>query len=291
MTPVENAHSINSRFFISLNMSSIHSIGHGNKPIELFLNELRSFNIKFLIDVRSRPYSKWNPQFNKHSLEKELEKHFKNKKITGTTRRGKYLFIDSDQDAVMVMHFGMTGDLQYVNKNEKVPDYTKLELQLSNDEKLAYISKRKLGFVKATTDAAKFISENKIGKDALDLNKKEFIEILKSKRSMLKSALMDQSALSGIGNVYADEILFQCRFHPKRSTSRLADDEWEVLYKKTQEILKTVIRHDAIPSDLPDSYLTPRRKEGEKCPKCKGNVEKIKISGRGGYYCPSCQEK
>ena len=56
-------------------MSSIYSIGHGNKPFELFLKELKSFNIKFLIDVRSRPYSKWNPQFNKHALQEELDKH------------------------------------------------------------------------------------------------------------------------------------------------------------------------------------------------------------------------
>lgn len=223
--------------------------------------------------------------------EKEIDTQFKNKKITRTSRRGKHLFLFSSKDFAMVMHFGMTGDLKYVQKKEDLPEYTKLELQFDNDDKLAYISKRKLGFVAFTDNPEKFIEENDIGADALELSKSEFIKKIKSKKSMIKSALMDQSVTSGIGNVYSDEILYQCGLHPKTKTTDLTDEDWGNLHKSMKSVMKTAIDKDARPSKLPKSYLTRHRKEGEKCPKCKGEIKKMKISGRGMYFCPSCQKQ
>lgn len=223
--------------------------------------------------------------------EKEINKQFKNKTILGTERRGKHLFLFSNDNAIMIMHFGMTGELHYIKKNDDLPNYTKLELQFDNDDKLAYISKRKLGFVAFTDNPDRFIEENNIGADALDLSKPEFITKIKSKKSMIKPALMDQSVTSGIGNVYSDEILYQCRLHPKTKTTALTDKDWDNLYKSMKSVMKTAIYKNAQPSELPKSYLTRHRKEGETCPKCKGEIEKIKISGRGMYFCPSCQKR
>lgn len=223
--------------------------------------------------------------------EKDVEKYFKDKKITKTQRRGKHLFLNSSGNAVIIMHFGMTGDLQYISDNDELPNYTKLELLFDDNDKLAYISKRKLGFVEVTDNLNKFIEENEIGKDAYDLSKQEFMDLLKSKKSMIKPALMNQSVTAGIGNVYSDEILYQCGFHPKTKISDLDDEDWEKLYQKMEEVMRTAIDRNAQPSQLPEGYLTRYRKEGEKCPKCDGTIKKMKISGRGMYYCPTCQKK
>lgn len=154
-----------------------------------------------------------------------------------------------------------------------------------------YISKRKLGHVKYVDEIEDFIKENEIGPDALELTESEFISKLKEKKSMIKSALMDQSVVSGIGNVYADEILFQSKVHPKQKTTGLTDKTWKELHKNTQKVLKKAIEKEADVSKLPKSYLLPNREEGNDCPKCDGKIEQIKISGRTGYYCPSCQKK
>jgi formamidopyrimidine-DNA glycosylase len=102
---------------------------------------------------------------------------------------------------------------------------------------------------------------------------------------------MNQSALCGIGNVYADEILFQACIHPRQKASELTEKQQGELYKQMDKVLKTAIKNQADISQMPDNFLLPKRKEGEKCPRGKGKVEKIKISGRSGYYCPDCQEK
>lgn len=221
----------------------------------------------------------------------EFSKKLKGEKFKNATRRGKYLFLSTGKDKAVVMHFGMTGDLKYLKESEDTPDYTKCSFGLKNKHKLHYISKRKLGDVEFTDNLEKFIEEKDLGPDALEINKKEFVSLLKDKKSMVKTALTDQSVISGIGNVYADEILFQCKIHPKQKTTALSDADFKSLYKNTQKVLEKAIEKNADPSKLPKSYLLPNREEGNDCPICKGKIEKIKIAGRTGYYCPSCQKK
>jgi formamidopyrimidine-DNA glycosylase len=102
---------------------------------------------------------------------------------------------------------------------------------------------------------------------------------------------MDQSLFSGIGNIYSDEILFQARIHPKRKVNDLSKKEKTALYRKTGRVLETAIERMSGPGTFPAHFLLPRRNEGEKCPYCEGTVEKIKISGRGCFICPSCQKE
>jgi formamidopyrimidine-DNA glycosylase len=220
----------------------------------------------------------------------EFEKLFKNKTITKTERHGKHLLLYTNDNHTMILHFGMTGDLRYGPDKDDLPKYTKIEIDFDNHKRLNYISKRKLGFVKATDNVNQFLEENEIGQDVLELSKSAFIDSIKSKKSMIKSALMDQSVTSGIGNVYSDEILFQCGLHPKTKTSDLDENDWDHLYECMQNVMETAIESEARPSKLPDDFLTKHRNEGEECPKCDGHIEKIKISGRGMYYCPSCQQ-
>ena len=223
--------------------------------------------------------------------ESEFNKKLKDERFKETTRRGKYLFLSIGKEKAVVMHFGMTGDLKYLKESEDAPDYTKCSFVFKNKHKLHYISKRKLGHVEFTDNLEDFIEEKELGPDALETNEKEFVSLLKDKKSMAKTALTDQSLISGIGNVYADEILFQSKIHPKQKTTDLSDADFKSLYKNTRKVLEKAIEKEAAPSKLPKSYLLPNREEGNDCPRCDGKIKKIKISGRSGYYCPTCQKK
>ncbi|MFW5699947.1 MAG: zinc finger domain-containing protein, partial [Bacteroidota bacterium] len=103
--------------------------------------------------------------------------------------------------------------------------------------------------------------------------------------------LMDQSMIAGLGNVYVDEILFQCRIHPKAKVKDLSGKDYKKLFNIMHKVVDKAIEVDADPDKLPTSYLTGKRREGEKCPSCDGKIEKIKVGGRSGYYCPECQKR
>ncbi len=221
----------------------------------------------------------------------DFSKKLKGHRFKETTRRGKYLFLSTDNKQTVVMHFGMTGDLQYLKENEEAPKYFKCWFQFKNSHKLYYISKRKLGHVEMTDDLDGFIKNKELAVDALEINEDDFVSLLKNKHSMLKTALTDQSAIAGIGNVYSDEILYQTKLHPKKNTGDLGEKDLKNLYKNMRKVLEKAIEKNADVSKLPDSYLLPHRKAGDDCPKCKGKIKKITISGRTTLFCPACQKE
>jgi len=212
-------------------------------------------------------------------------------KINSTQRRGKYCFLEIEDFDWLVLHFGMTGSVSYYEDDEEEPEYSAFSFQFKDKGHLSVISKRKLGKIEACKSPDAFAEENDIGTDALELSQDEFLELLDKKRGGIKGALMDQSLLSGIGNIYSDEILIQARLHPKMNLSKIDEKKRKELYTKMNEVLKKAIEVQADPSKLPKNYLIPVRNEGDSCPYCEGKVKKIKISGRGCYICPSCQKK
>lgn len=125
----------------------------------------------------------------------------------------------------------------------------------------------------------------------MEFSKDDFSAFIEGKRGSIKGALMDQSSIAGIGNMYADEIIFQCGIHPKTSTSKLSEKEADCLYEQMMEVLETVIKSKESDSGLPKDYLTGHRNEGDECPKSNGKIEMIKVSGRSTYFCPSCQQE
>ncbi len=220
-----------------------------------------------------------------------MNERLKNKWLETTSRRGKYLFMHTDAGETVVCHFGMTGEMEYAGERKELPRYSKLQFVLDNNHSLVYISKRKLGKVEIVDELEKYIRENEIGPDALDIGPDDFTAFIKGKNSMLKSALMDQSSISGIGNIYSDEIMFQAGLHPGIKCSKLKDKDIQNLYDTMRSVLETTIEKGANPENFPENYLIPRRNEGESCPVCNGEIKMIKISGRGTYFCPSCQKK
>ncbi len=216
----------------------------------------------------------------------------KNQKIQSVQREGKYCMLDTGKKGWLVLHFGMTGEVAVYPADNKPPDYTVLSLEFkSSDNNLAITSIRKLGKITLTGSPEEFKKKHDIGMDALVCSKKDFTAAMKKKKGSIKSALMDQSTISGIGNIYSDEILFQARIHPGKKVNELEEKHLKKLYDKMQKVLDTAISSDADPEKLPDDYLIPHRAKSEKCPSCNSSLKSIKISGRKGWYCPDCQSK
>jgi formamidopyrimidine-DNA glycosylase len=103
----------------------------------------------------------------------------------------------------------------------------------------------------------------------------------------LKGTLMNQELIAGLGTVYTDEILFQVGLHPKRTAGEVDDDTVTDLHRVMGEVLRASV--DARVEDFPSDFLIPRREEGAECPRCRGTIEKTRVSGRPTYFCPDHQ--
>jgi formamidopyrimidine-DNA glycosylase len=224
-------------------------------------------------------------------IAKDTEYQFNNKlkghQFTHAERMGKYLLLPSTPENVLVMHFGMTGWLEY-NRGKR-HQHTRASIIFSNGYALHFINPRKLGRIALTNDPDAFLKEKKVGYDALAVKMEEFQDIIRKKKGTLKSFLMNQAIIAGIGNIYSDEILFQAGLYPKKQISDLQVHHQLALFQSMKEVLHVAIEHQADPEKMPESFIIPFRKDGAKCPACGGEVKKDKISGRHYYYCPTCQ--
>lgn len=220
----------------------------------------------------------------------EFEKALKGKEFTETKRLGKYLFLKTTGKSCLVFHFGMTGKLEYY-KNQETPKYTRMLISFENGYQLAFVCRRKLGKVFLAEGIEEFQKEHSLGEDALELKEDEFLSLLDGKKGSIKGALTDQHLLAGIGNVYSDEMLYQCGIHPKSKTEQLTEADKKQLFSKMRKVLEMAIEKEGERAEFPSDYLISHRKEGEDCPKCSGKIQKIKVSGRSTYFCPSCQKE
>ncbi len=219
-----------------------------------------------------------------------LRQRVKGHRLEQAYRHGKHLFVQlNEESGWLVLHFGMTGFLKYYRDREHAPAHPRLTLDLDNGYHLAYDCQRMLGEIGWTSDPKEYAQGHQLGPDALTLAPKQFVELLSGKRGAIKSALMNQSLLSGIGNVYSDEILFHARIHPKASVQQLSADELRALHRSLEKILQQAIEAKADPRNVPHGWLLPRRNEGGPCPQCGTPLDKQTISSRSAWLCPKCQ--
>jgi formamidopyrimidine-DNA glycosylase len=208
-------------------------------------------------------------------------------------RRGKHLMARISSGKWLCLHFGMTGFLKYYLKNENEPGHDRVRLSFENGHHLAYDCQRKLGRVGLAESPEHLASDEDLGPDALapELTRDDFARMLQGKRGTLKSALMNQELLAGIGNVYSDEILFQLGLHPKAKLEDLDEAALGRVYETMRSVLAEAADHGADPPKLPDGMLTARRNIDDVCPRCGGGLDKVKVSGRNAVFCPACQAK
>lgn len=221
----------------------------------------------------------------------KLARRLKGSELEETKRHGKYLFASIKGDGWLVLHFGMTGELAYYSDPHDRPEHARMVLRFENGYELAYVSQRMLGQVSITEDIDSFVAGHGLGPDALrgEVDRERFLEMLEGRKGMIKPALMNQSMIAGIGNVYSDEILFQAKINPKTHVNKLSEEERKGLYRAVRRVLRTAARNGADPEKMPRGYILPHREEGGKCPVCGGKVNKVTVSGRTSYYCPRCQ--
>lgn len=223
----------------------------------------------------------------------DLQTGLQGRTFEDTGRHGKYLLVELDNGRWLVMHFGMTGSLKYFSKADRKPENTELLFAFGNGSHLAYITTRKLGEIRLEGDAEAFIEEKALGPDVLDssFDFEAFQRALAGRRAMIKSTLMNQQIMAGIGNVYSDEILFQAGIHPRTPVDELPTEARKKIFHAMQDVLRTAIDHQADPEEFPDTYIILHRHKEGRCPRCGGEVKRVEVSGRGAYYCPRRQGK
>jgi formamidopyrimidine-DNA glycosylase len=206
-------------------------------------------------------------------------------------RHGKYLFVRLNNNLWLVLHFGMTGSLKFFNDNDKKPPYGRIIFNFVDGSHLAFIDPRKFGKINLIHKIEDFIKNKELGPDALDINLATFKKLYSRRRGASKSALMNQHVMSGVGNIYSDEILYHACVHPKTSFQTLSDGKLNEIFKIMKEVLKMAVARDLNSEKLPDLYLIPNRIKNGECPGSKTKLKTIKISGRTSYYCPDCQKE
>jgi len=254
----------------------------------------------------------------KPKFEKFVEQ-IKGKKIQKIWRKGKYIVFELSGGKVMLLHLKLTGHLlvgkwKKVKKNflpltpgpistDPINKFVRLVFVLNNKKMLALSDLRKFAKIEFGDKEEIFSSKEfqKIGPDPFSVNFEQFKQILlKKKKKRIKETLMDQELVSGIGNIYSDEILWEAKIHPLKKVSELKDEDFKNIFLATRKILKKAIslKGESIsdfrrPSGEKGYFDTERKvykREGENCLRCSEKIKRIKIKGRSAYFCPSCQK-
>lgn len=207
-------------------------------------------------------------------------------------RRGKYLIVTLDNGRALILHFGMGGELYYHASSKDRPEYTRIEFILTNRRRLSFTCPRKICRVMLVDDASQIPALKAMGPEPLGAAfSLAFLEHLIDERSrrQIKPLLMDQKMIAGVGNIYADEILFEARVRPDRIASSLGEDEIKRIHRQTRRVLKRALRTAKEP-EFPDDFLVSRNARGAACGVCAAQIEKKTIGGRTSYFCPNCQD-
>ena len=215
------------------------------------------------------------------------------KSFSSVTRKGKFLITKlTGTEYMVIFHFGMTGWLEYKKSadfSDEDKKYGQIIFFLPSGYALLFLDKRK--FAKVYVVHA--MDEIKMGPDALSISEKNFLSLLETKKnSSVKTLLLDQSSIAGIGNEYSNEILFQAKIDPNRKAGSLSKAEQEALYIKMRAVLKKAVQAGGV-TRLPKSWLLYHLKivRDMKCPKNKAHTLKRKtIGGRSAIYCPIDQK-
>ena len=225
--------------------------------------------------------------------------------IKSVERRGKYLVLPLDQNGQrFIVHLGMTGHLRVWEPEEAPVRHTHFRALLDSGLELRYDDPRQFGRLLLGTQeelVAGRAFPARLGPEPIhgDLTEAEFDKIVKSRRRPIKSALLDQSFLAGVGNIYADEACFRAGIRPSRWTHRLTARERRALYSAIQEVLENSIaaRGSSIINYV-DAFgirgtnqekLLVYGRSGEPCVKCGTPLQGTRLAGRGTVYCRTCQ--
>ena len=212
------------------------------------------------------------------------------KRIGAIERRGKHQLLHLDSGDTLVVHFRMNGDWEVGTTADPLDRFARAVIELVDGTRISLVDRRALSSI--TLDKKGASSLPKLGREASDpsLDADYLLEALRRKKIAIKPAIMDQSVVAGLGNIYAAEALWEAEMNPRKSASRIGRARLEKLVDAIRLVLTPEKR-------LPGRYTDKRGasrfavydREGQICRRCGGTIKRIVQAGRSTYFCPSCQ--
>jgi len=229
----------------------------------------------------------------------EMAVALERRRIERVRRVGKHIVFDlasrtdGDDASQWIVHLGMTGRLLVSDPAVPVPPHTHAVLRLASGRELRFVDARRFGRLALHTG---FTGP---GREPLTISKSDFAKLFQGRKLSIKAALLNQSLLHGVGNIYADESLFHAGIRPTRTAGRLTRERLERLHTELRAVLKRAIRaggssvSDYVDADGVRGFFQFEHaaygREGEPCRVCGTPIRKIVLAGRGTHYCPHCQ--
>ena len=220
-------------------------------------------------------------------------------RIGQVRRMGKHIVFDLDRqkkESQWIVHLGMTGRLQVCDPQTEISKHTHAILRLSSGRELRFVDPRRFGRLSVAASA----EFDATGIEPLEIDIDRFIALFRGRKTPIKSALLNQKLLRGVGNIYADESLFRAGLRPRRRAATITRDQLAKLHATVKEVLKEAIAlggssvSDYVNADGEEGFFQLQHRvyarEGEPCLVCKTPIKRVVIAGRSSHYCPKCQK-
>ena len=225
--------------------------------------------------------------------------------IDALERRAKYLLFHLTDEWVLVVHLRMTGRLYYRDSNNPPTGAARVVFHFSGGDALEYYDTRTLGtlYLLRKNELSRIYGLTSLGPEPLsaDFTPEYLAAGLAKRKGKIKSVLLDQAFIGGLGNIYVDEVLWAAKVHPERLAAQLKKAEIKRLHDETIRILQLGIEkggstirtyRNALGLDgTMQDYLQVYGQTGQPCPRCGRTIQKIQVGGRGSHFCPKCQKK
>jgi formamidopyrimidine-DNA glycosylase len=241
----------------------------------------------------------------KDSSPSTAARRLKGRRVTAVDRKGKMLAIFTDpipgriDTPVLALHFGMTGRPVIERIGNPVHTWDRVLLNLDSGAQFRYRNGRRLGFIRVVTRNELADMAWRLGPDPLEVPASYLGDALAFRGAPIKALLLDQSFMSGVGNIYADEALFAARLSPARPGGELSRDEATALHRALQRILRRAVKAHRAGRDASFPLLAVRRRASRQlgasgspkvgCPRCDRPLQSARIAGRTSFYCANCQ--
>jgi formamidopyrimidine-DNA glycosylase len=249
---------------------------------------------------------------------KEIVSTLESSRITGVRRVGKHIVIDLEKNGASrtvslakkagrsnkaserkdfsqwIIHLGMTGRMLVSQPEDAIEKHTHAIARLASGRELRFVDPRRFGRLSVSHGF------QAPGSEPLEVELERFVSLFRGRKTPIKSALLNQKLLSGVGNIYADEALFRAGIRPRRRASSLTKEDLRQLFLAVQEVLKEAIAlggssiSDYVDSNGDEGFFQLQHRaygrEGEPCLVCKTAIKRIVIGGRSSHYCAHCQK-
>jgi len=237
-----------------------------------------------------------NPVIIRQPAVDKFKKDLQGSAIKRVLRKAKVLILELASGKSLVMHLKMTGQLVYPGNGKT----SRVSFHLSDGKFLDFNDRRLFAELRLLDDWRNLKFIQGLGPEPYDLTLEQFKEKLANKKTKIKPLLMDQTFISGVGNLYAAEALFRARIHPGRAAVSLSSKEKEALFKELKDTLNEAIHYKGSSVDQyvqlsgePGDYMKYHKvydRAGKPCLVCKTPIKRITLGGRGTYFCPRCQK-